>query len=177
MRQVKTVLMPTDLSETSGAILNQALSLADESAAKLIILHVVKVLQPWELHFDDTGLPDPELHPWPADKVLREAARDLDQFLEREASQGLRGARVEKRIVAGDVAGKIAEVAREEGADLIVMARRPCGIVQRWLGGSTADRISREASCPVLLIAPHRPAATLTIRRPSFPFSGNEAGV
>ena len=48
----------------------------------------------------------------------------------------------------------ILELAREIGADVIVVATPPPTRWQRLLGSSVADRITRNAPCPVVLVKP-----------------------
>jgi nucleotide-binding universal stress UspA family protein len=48
----------------------------------------------------------------------------------------------------------ILRLAAELGADLIVVATQPTTRWQRWLGGSIADRIARNAPCPVVVVRP-----------------------
>ncbi|MGK3998741.1 universal stress protein [Sorangium sp. So ce1024] len=48
----------------------------------------------------------------------------------------------------------IISLARELSADLIVVATHPQSPFQRLFGGSTADRIARNAPCPVVVVRP-----------------------
>ncbi|WP_438025486.1 universal stress protein [Sorangium sp. So ce233] len=48
----------------------------------------------------------------------------------------------------------IISLARELSADLIVVATHPQSSFQRLFGGSTADRIARNAPCPVVVVRP-----------------------
>ncbi|WP_437763296.1 universal stress protein [Sorangium sp. So ce281] len=48
----------------------------------------------------------------------------------------------------------IVALARELSADLIVVATHPQSPLQRLFGGSTADRIARNAPCPVVVVRP-----------------------
>ena len=50
----------------------------------------------------------------------------------------------------------IVQLAREIGADVIVVATEPTTRLQRLLGGSVADRIARGAPCPVVVVRPKR---------------------
>lgn len=50
----------------------------------------------------------------------------------------------------------IVGLANELGADLIVVATHPTSRLQRLLGGSTADRVARNAPCPVVVVRPKR---------------------
>jgi nucleotide-binding universal stress UspA family protein len=48
----------------------------------------------------------------------------------------------------------IVSLARELSADLIVAATHPTSRLQRLFGGSTAERITRDAPCPVVTVRP-----------------------
>jgi nucleotide-binding universal stress UspA family protein len=48
----------------------------------------------------------------------------------------------------------VVQLAREIGADVIVVATEPTTRWQRLLGGSTADKIARCAPCPVVVVRP-----------------------
>lgn len=50
----------------------------------------------------------------------------------------------------------IVGLAEELGADLIVIGTHPTGVLQRLLGGSTAERIARNAPCPVVVVRPKK---------------------
>jgi nucleotide-binding universal stress UspA family protein len=50
----------------------------------------------------------------------------------------------------------IVRLAREIDADLIVVASHPPTRLERLLGGSMADRITRNAPCPVVVVRPKR---------------------
>jgi nucleotide-binding universal stress UspA family protein len=54
----------------------------------------------------------------------------------------------------GTALNVILEEARDYKADLIVMPTSSRGVVARFFLGSTADRVIREAKCPVLVIPP-----------------------
>jgi nucleotide-binding universal stress UspA family protein len=48
----------------------------------------------------------------------------------------------------------IVSLARELAADLIVVATHPTTRLQSLFGGSTADRVARNAPCPVVVVRP-----------------------
>lgn len=50
----------------------------------------------------------------------------------------------------------VVQLAREIGADVIVVATEPTTRWQRLLGGSTADKIARDAPCPVVVVRPKK---------------------
>jgi len=54
---------------------------------------------------------------------------------------------VSELVLAGNSVEIIAEVARREGADLIVLAIRELGRLQHLIHGSTSTRVSRQTDC------------------------------
>jgi nucleotide-binding universal stress UspA family protein len=50
----------------------------------------------------------------------------------------------------------IVQLASEIDADLIVVASHPPTLLERWLGGPLADRIARNAPCPVVIVRQKR---------------------
>jgi nucleotide-binding universal stress UspA family protein len=63
-----------------------------------------------------------------------------------------RGVQCAGHIVPGDPAVAILDVARREGADLVVVASRGLGGMQRFLRGSVSARIAAHAPMSVLVI-------------------------
>ena len=61
MKQVRKILVPTDLSDQSRRGFCYACSLATEEKADLIVLHVANEFKAWELFSDDFGFLDPAL--------------------------------------------------------------------------------------------------------------------
>ena len=82
MKQIKKLLVPTDLSENSRRGLLYACSLAAENKGALTILHVANEFAAWELYCDEFTFLEPARRAWPADRVLAEANLDLNRFLE-----------------------------------------------------------------------------------------------
>ncbi len=78
---------------------------------------------------------------------------ERDALLEDGAGR-LRAAGVEARAVAVDSgpAEALVEVARAEGADLIIVGSTGSGYVTRAIIGSTAENVVRQAPCDVLVV-------------------------
>jgi nucleotide-binding universal stress UspA family protein len=76
-----------------------------------------------------------------AERVLNEMARD--------AGEG-----TEKRIVVGNRADALAQVAAEEGADMIVIGSRPAGLGNRKLRCTLARDLEAATDVPVVLAPP-----------------------
>ena len=152
MKQVKKILVPTDLSDQSRRGFCYACSLAIEENTDLVVLHIANEFKAWELFSDDFGFIHTASRIWPIDRVLAEAAVDLNRFLEPHLTLTRNIATITKRVVLGSIPDQISSVAGEERADLIVMSPRRHRGVRRFLNRSITDRVSRMSPCPVLSV-------------------------
>jgi len=167
MKQLKKILVPTDLSDRSRRGLMYAFHMA-EGETEFIILHVADEFQAWEFYSDEIGFCHPPL--WPVDRVVREATLDLNQFLQKHLEEICQLSTLRKNVVLGDVVEKIVETACQEEVDLIVMTPRPHGALRRFFLKSVTDRVTREAPCPVLSVCP--PQIERSWRRKQWPVTG-----
>jgi nucleotide-binding universal stress UspA family protein len=76
-----------------------------------------------------------------AKRVLDEVARDI-------------GDGVERRIMLGNRAEALAQVAAEEGADLVVIGSRPAGFGKRKLRSALARELEAATPVPVVVAPP-----------------------
>ena len=79
----------------------------------------------------------------------RERARIL---LERLEAEHALGGRAERRHEVGDPAERLARVAAEERADLIVIGRRRAGRFRRGAGPWLAAELAAASPCPVVVV-------------------------
>jgi nucleotide-binding universal stress UspA family protein len=143
MLAIQCILHPTDFSPTSDAAFRIACSLAREYGARLIVLHTFQppVVVP-------SGI-EPIPLTTPADRAALEA--QLRQMRPPDP-----GVRIEYRLVEGDPAKTILEVCREAHCDLIAMGTHGRTGLGRLLIGSVAEKVVRNAPCPVLAVkTPH----------------------
>ncbi|OJB07225.1 universal stress protein, partial [Burkholderia ubonensis] len=110
------ILVALDGSETSSHALDAALTLAAETGARLTPVYVVDLMVP---AYDSLGY-DPSIL---IDAFREEGLRVTDDAAQRMAARGVSGTpRIANVEPAGeDIADRILIVARETGADLIVM--------------------------------------------------------
>ena len=142
--RITHILVPLDFSPASDAALACARDLAQQYSARLSLLHVVT--DPRAI-----GMWTPEMYVPAAGEIqvrlLREARERLDSALPAdERSQFM----VTVDVRLGDVAENILETARERNADLIVMGTHGRHGLSHLLLGSVAERVLRNATCPVL---------------------------
>ncbi|KVD42781.1 universal stress protein UspA [Burkholderia ubonensis] len=141
------ILVALDGSETSSHAFDAALTLASETGARLTPVYVVDLMVP---AYDPLGY-DPSIL---IDAFREEGLRVTDDAAQRMAARGVSGTpRIANVEPAGeDIADRILIVARETGADLIVMGTHGRRGFRRLVLGSVAERVLRDATRPVLMI-------------------------
>jgi nucleotide-binding universal stress UspA family protein len=152
MKNLRKVLVATDLSDTSRRGLLYACSLADKEKASLLVLHVANEFAAWEYYSEEFGFINGSAQLWPSDRVLAEATLDLNRFLERHLETLRPIPLVTKRVTLGPVAQRIAEVAATEQADLIVLSPGRRYALRHLFGGCITARVTRMSPCPVLAV-------------------------
>ena len=154
------ILVPTNLGEPSRAAVRYGVAFARQFGAKLFLVHVLdakgldaaleteRVLE--VLSADPTGQSSGEPTPL---EIARNAARhDLGQLLSPDDE---RATTAEYLLRASGLAGPgeaIAACARELDVELIVMGKHRLGFVEHMLAGSVAEKVVRQAPCPVLIV-------------------------
>jgi nucleotide-binding universal stress UspA family protein len=138
-----TVLAGSALDAGSDAVLRAALAVARAAGARLHVLHAIEL--PPVPAFPDAPWITPELVAADAAERRRELLAQLDRL-------ALGGDAARPVVVQQTAHRALLESARELGAGLIVVgATRAEGRLERLLG-TTADRLLRKASCPVLVV-------------------------
>ena len=158
MKSLNKILVPTDLSEHSRRALSYGYRLAAEDKAALVVLHVANELNAWELSTEFEIYTGNHSQVWPLDRLLSEAALDLNHFREAHLANLRQIECATKRVVLGNIPERIAAVAEEEKADLIIMSPRRSRGLRHWLGGGISDRVTRLSPCPVLSITEPLPS-------------------
>lgn len=145
MLPFKKILCPTDFSEAAFVALKRAEEMARHFAAELIVAHVIPTLP------NPHSFPDPQA-PLNFDVPLfqQELAIKAEQMLKDLVSYH----KVETRnlVTTGEAAPEILRIAQQEHADLIVIASHGLTGWRRLVFGSVAEKVVRQASCPVLTI-------------------------
>jgi nucleotide-binding universal stress UspA family protein len=144
---LKKILVATDFGAASDAALNYGRELARTFGATLHVLHVVEnVISRYGADFAIADFSDAQA------QVEKVARQQLNGLLSDEDREMLHATPVLRVSSAADVA--IVTYANEERVDLIVTGThgRSRGAVAHFLLGSVAERVVREAPCPVLTV-------------------------
>lgn len=138
---LKTIVIGTSLKSHSDAVVRTGVALARATGASPWLIHTY----PPSLDVYGAGLDTP----WIEEQV-KVLLEQIDEQARRTGLSALAGfSRDQVRLVLGAPHREIVELARRVGAGLIVVgaAEGRQGIL-----GSTADRVIRKASCPVLAV-------------------------
>ncbi len=138
------ILVPVDLGDRSKEVLRHAKALADRFGSRIELLFCF----PTPSFPDATGL----LNPFSPD-MLEDARRDCERQLQGLLSaQESRQYHAKATVLPNDPLDAIADYAKREHVDLIVMGTHGrTGLTHMFLG-SVAERVVRTAPCPVLTI-------------------------
>lgn len=145
------ILVPTDFSTCSRNACEMALKIAMKFGSTIELLHVDEP-PAWQ------GFVIPEL----VVSLPNEANTSLQQFVETRSKRALEQLveelkhadvkHVGHRMEAGEPSSVIARIAEEEHFDLIVMGTHGRQGFERLVMGSVAERVVRQATCPVLTV-------------------------
>ena len=133
--QLRHFVVPSDLSDAALPALDYAVQLAQQTHAKVTLLHIVA---PYE------GSPEA----W--ETLKREVTEELKKWSGRPAeAEGMPQVEPQVRRYHHPGAG-ITEFARENNADLIILPTHGRGALGRLLLGSVAAHVVYYAPCPVI---------------------------
>jgi nucleotide-binding universal stress UspA family protein len=143
---LRKILVPVDFSECSRKALQYAVPLARQFGGGLLLVYVMPVHYFVGSEFGPVDVPVPE------QELLRNSERELGRLAEQET-----GGRVptEIRVCRGQPVHEIVRVAREEGADMILLSTHGHTGLKHVLLGSVAENVVRYAPCPVLVVREH----------------------
>jgi nucleotide-binding universal stress UspA family protein len=136
----KTIVIALDGSEGSRRALPTALELAQRDSARMVIVHV-------DERTLGKGGGDVRADEGEIQAAIRQQAKDLSE-------QGIETSVQMRDVMVGGPAKSIAEVAEEEGADLIVIGTRGHTGLPGIALGSVTQRLLHLAHRPVLAIPP-----------------------
>ena len=163
---MRKLIVPLDGSSEAERVLPLALAIAARSDAELRLVTV------HHLSHSTLGLHDMGLAFAAIDREIRNDERMYLEAKVRDisASHGIAPIPV---LLDGNPAEELVRYAREERADLVVMATHGRGGVCRLWLGSVADQVVRQADQPVLLIRPDGLDQPVSFQRILVPLDGS----
>ncbi len=151
----KNILFLTDFTEASEAALAYAMGLASHFNAQLYPAHACNPVVPPET-----------TTPQFVETVVENSRRQLAKLVKEKEIKGT------PLFVEGGIEAAFPKWINEHGIDLVIAGTHGRRGLQRFLLGSTAEYIFRNATCPVLTVGPHvarRPYKGFTVDNILFP--------
>ena len=155
MLSFKVIVVPIDFSDHSLRALPYAASIAQKFRAKLKIIYVDEP----SLQAADVAWVAVDEESIDEDHAAR-AIRTLEKIVLEQVPQDVAA---DAEVLSGDPIDKVVRYARDEGADLIVMATHGRSGLSHVLMGSVAEHIVRKAPCPVLTLKQPMPVTAEAI--------------
>ncbi len=143
--EIKNILFPTDFLEGSKEAVPYAVDLAEKYNATLHIVHVIQDIT------QASGLYVPHVA---VDELFKSLYEEADKEIRRvylEETRKLKD-KVKYAVLRGVPYEEIIRYAEDNGIDLIVIASHGRKGLDRLFFGSTAEKVVRNARCPVLTV-------------------------
>jgi nucleotide-binding universal stress UspA family protein len=142
MADWRKILCAVDFGEPSREAMREAAELARRSGAELALVHVQAAAPRIA---GELFVPTPEA----AERALVEVRRLLAGW--RVAAERIAARPLRSTVLSGDPAREIVRFARASRADLVVVGTHGRGALGRIVLGSVAEKVVRDAHCPVLV--------------------------
>lgn len=143
MLKIQKILVPTDFSPVSVHVLEYACQLAHLFQASLLVVHVVPPSAYPMVQIAGMGH-FPNLR----DEIRKRCEEEMRGLLAKVHSE----VKTTSRVIEGVPFTEILHCAKNEQADLIVMATHGHTGLKHVVLGSTAERVVRMSTCPVLTL-------------------------
>jgi nucleotide-binding universal stress UspA family protein len=143
--KIQKILVPTDFSQNSLPALAQAKEFAKCFEAEIVLIHVLEspVYPAMTLGAGAASLPTIQ------EEIRQNVSTHLENLRKEEFPDGIKARTI---LREGNPYGEIIAAAKEEGADLIVIATHGHTGIKHLMLGSTTEKVVRTAPCAVLTI-------------------------
>ena len=139
---ISKILLATDFSAESQNALQCAISLAKRYESKLFLAHAIS---------GAASLPTADVWPALPDLEQPNAEKNMAQLEQNKELQSLPH---EVVLQAGETWEVLSRLVSDQNIDLIVMGTHGSGGIDKLMLGSTAEKVVRHATCPVLTVGP-----------------------
>ena len=149
MEEFKNILYPIALTDISPKVVPYVVTMAKQLDAQVHLLHVLRRFD-WFVDTYVADSPKPDFKRIASDfetQVLQQAQQKLEAF----QKEYLKEVRIVKAsVISGTNYKRIIDYVETEGIDLVIMGTGTT--VQKVMFGAVAEKVSRMASVPVMLI-------------------------
>ncbi|HVN70953.1 MAG TPA: universal stress protein [Desulfomonilia bacterium] len=143
----KTILVPTDFSQSSDRALEKAVDMAEKYNSKIVLLHVID--ENIQQCVVDYCLRNEEVEQLEEESVKRSRERLMQ---EANALKGSRHVEIDFDLKKGVPAEIILDEQLKTGTDLIIIGSHGKKNIMKHLIGSVTDKVVRAAKAPVMVV-------------------------
>lgn len=142
----KQILVPTDFSTYSDKSLKEAIDIARQHGSTIHLLHVINIVQQCAVDYCMDSSVLAELEKQSTERAKKMIAEETDKFPESKSIT------IIPEVRKGTPYEEILKSQKEKNIDLIVIASHGTTGLLHYLMGSIAERVTKGAKCPVLLM-------------------------
>ena len=140
------ILYATDHSKASARALDEAVALAKQNGAELLVLHVIDPVSSYVTGEDIGGA---ELYMKLEETTKQEAENSMKKLMENLTKLKVKA---KSLLLRGTAPDQIVRAAKGRRANLIVIGTHGRTGLSRLLMGSVANKVVSTAHCPVLTV-------------------------
>ncbi len=139
------ILIPCDFSDQATSAFRLAIDIAHVSNGEISLLNVIEL----PIMHDDVLTPMPSFD----ETLFKELSERAEtKFAELKQVYAKEHIPIKTKIEFGPIVPSILDYLKEQGSTIIVMGTKGVSGLQEVLIGSTAEKIVRNASCPVMVV-------------------------
>lgn len=144
MNKIENILVPTDFFEGFELALNYAKFISKLTGALIHIIHVVEPsVYPADLGFSQISYVDVE------NELKTSSELELIRISKQLESEGIK---FKTALFYGKPSDQIIAYAAENSIDMICITTQARNSLDRFIFGSTTERVLRKADCPVVTL-------------------------
>ena len=145
-KHFRRILYATDYSKASARALDEAIALAKENDAELLVVHVIEPVAPYVTGDDYASA---ELYTRIEETTKKDAQSAMQKLMAR-----LQKTKVNAKslLLTGTTHDQIVKAARSRKADVIVIGTHGRTGLSKLFMGSVAGKVVSAAQCPVLTV-------------------------
>ncbi len=145
MASIKRILHATDFSKASARALQEAVKLARENSARLLVVHVIEPT-PYVAGGEFGGA---EIYMKLEDATKRNAQSSMSRLMQRLKKLKIKA---ESLLLRGAAHEQIVKAAKSKKADMIVIGTHGRTGLSKLFLGSVAGKVVSLATCPVMTV-------------------------
>jgi universal stress protein A len=142
----KQILVPTDFSTYSDKALKEAIDIAKQHGSTIHLLHVINIVKQCAIDYCMTDNIMEELEKQSTEYSKKMMGEEINKFPESKTVT------IIPEVKKGTPYEEILKDQMEKNIDLIVIASHGTTGLLNYFMGSVADKVTKGAKCPVLLL-------------------------